>query len=253
MSQSVVNDLYDYDGLKIYQYEDKFKFSLDSILLAEFVELKSTVRVIVDFCTGNGPVPLILSTKCNARIFGFEIQKEIAKLAEMSVKENKLESRINIINANLTEVLDYILPESVDAVTCNPPYFKYEKNSSLINSDESKAIARHEIKMNLEDLMVASKYILKNKGSLYIVHRCDRLEEILDCLEKYNFKVKKLQFIYASYNKEAIMVLIKATKNGNTGSLKVMPPVDILNTKSYKGIFDRNDVNEVNSRTRKSR
>lgn len=235
---SVLNDLFDYDGLKIYQYDDKFKFSLDSILLAEFVEIKPNTRTIVDFCTGNAPVPLILSTKTDARIYGFELQEKIYKLAKMSVKENKLESRINIINANLKDSLEYILPESVDAVTCNPPYFKYDKNKSLINENYEKAIARHEIEMNLEDLMIASKYILKNKAPLYIVHRCDRLEEILDCLSKYNFKVKKLQFIYASYKKEAIMVLIKATKNGKMGSLKVMPPVDVLQHKSYKGIFE---------------
>ncbi len=235
---SVLNDLFDYDSLKIYQYDDKFKFSLDSILLAEFVEIKPNTRTIVDFCTGNAPVPLILSTKTDARIYGFELQEKIYKLAKMSVKENKLESRINIINANLKDSLEYILPESVDAVTCNPPYFKYDKNKSLINENYEKAIARHEIEMNLEDLMIAAKYILKNKAPLYIVHRCDRLEEILDCLSKYNFKVKKLQFIYASYKKEAIMVLIKATKNGKMGSLKVMPPVDVLQHKSYKGIFE---------------
>ena len=76
---------------------------------------------------------------------------------------------------------------------------------------------------------------------MYIVHRCDRLEEILDCLAKYNFKVKKLQFVYAGYQKEAIMVLIKATKNGKMGSLKVMPPVDVLKHRSYKGIFESRD------------
>lgn len=238
---SVLNDLFDYDGLKIYQYEDKFKFSLDSILLAEFVELKNNTRTIVDFCTGNAPVPLILSTKTNARIYGFELQENIYQLAKMSVRENKLESQINIIHANLVDSLEYILPESVDAVTCNPPYFKYEKNKSLINEDEEKAIARHEIAMNLEDLMTAAKYILKNKAPLYLVHRCDRLEEILDCLNKYNFKVKKIQFVYASYKKEAIMVLIKATKNGKIGSLKVMPPIDVLEHKSYKGIFEKGD------------
>ncbi|MDE5888612.1 MAG: methyltransferase, partial [Bacilli bacterium] len=198
-------------------------------------------RIIVDFCTGNAPVPLILSTKTNARLYGFELQESIYKLAKMSVKENNLDSQINIINANLTEALEFILPESVDAVTCNPPYFKYDKNKSLINEDEEKAIARHEIAMNLEDLMTAAKYILKNKAPLYIVHRCDRLEEILDCLAKYNFKVKKLQFIYAGYGKEAIMVLIKATKNGKMGSLKVMPPIDVLKHKSYKGIFDKGE------------
>lgn len=238
---SVINDLFDYDGLKIYQYDDKFKFSLDSILLAEFVELKNNTRTIVDFCTGNAPVPLILSTKTRARVYGFELQPSIYNLAKKSVTENNLDSQINIINDNLTNALEYILPESVDAVTCNPPYFKYDPNSSLINDDEEKAIARHEIAMNLEDLMTAAKYILKNKAPLYIVHRCDRLEEIMDCLTKYNFSVKKLQFIYAGYNKEAIMVLIKATKNGKTGSLKVLPPIDVLKYKSYKGIFEKGE------------
>ena len=238
---SVKNDLFDYDNLKIYQYEDKFKFSLDSILLAEFVELKETTKTIVDFCTGNAPVPLILSTKTNAKLYGFELQQNIYKLAKLSVVENNLESQINIVNDNLTNALDYLLPESVDAVTCNPPYFKYDKNKSLINDDEEKAIARHEIAMNLDDLMTSAKYILKNKAPLYIVHRCDRLEEILECLAKYGFKVKKLQFIYAGYKKEAIMVLIKATKNGNSGSLKVMPPIDVLQYKSYKGIFEKGE------------
>lgn len=235
--ESVINDLYDYD-LKIYQYDDKFKFSLDSILLAEFVELKQNTKHIVDFCTGNAPVPLILSTKSKAKIFGFEIQPKISKLASLSVRENSLDDQISIINAGISDVLEYVLPESVDAVTCNPPYFKYDKNSSLINEDEEKAIARHEITMSLEDIMVASKYILKNKAPLYLVHRCDRLVEIMSCLEKYNFQVKKLQFIYAGFNKESIMVLIKATKNGKTGSLKVLPPIDVLKHRSYKGIFE---------------
>jgi len=238
---TVKNDLFDYEGLKIYQYSDKFKFSLDSILLAEFVELKSFMKVIVDFCTGNAPVPLILSTKTQAQIYGFELQEDIYNLAKLSVMENNLSSQIKIINANLKDVFEYILPESVDVVTCNPPYFKYNKNSSLINLDEGKALARHEIAMTLEDLLISAKYILKNKGVLYIVHRCERLEELINLLSLYNFSVKKLQFIYSSYNKEAIMVLIKATKNGKMGSLKVLPPIDILKYKSYQGIFEKSD------------
>ena len=232
----VLNDLYDYDGLKIYQYDDKFKFSLDSILLAEFVELKPNTRTIVDFCTGNAPVPLILSTKSESRIYGFELQENIYNLAVMSVKENKLESRIKIINANLKDSLEYILPESVDAVTCNPPYFKVT-SKSIINENEEKAIARHELKTTIEEIIVSAKYILKNKAPLYIVHRPERLEEITSILNKYNFHIKKLQFIYAGINKNAIMVLIKAVKNGQLG-LKVGPNLDVLKYKSYKGIFE---------------
>lgn len=235
--ESVINDLYDY-GLKIYQYQDKFKFSLDSILLAEFVELKSNMETIVDFCTGNAPVPLILSTKTNIQIYGFELQEKIAKLARLSVNENGLDDQIKIVEANIKDAFEYLLPESVDAITCNPPYFKVN-DDSVVNTDKSLAIARHEIELTLEDIMMSSKYLLKNKGSLYLVHRCDRLEEILLLLEKYDFKVKKMQFIYAGFKKDAIMVLIKATKNGKSGSLKVPPVLDILQYKSYKGIFEK--------------
>ena len=238
---SVINDLYDYTGLKIYQYDDKFKFSLDSILLAEFVDVKSNVNIIVDFCTGNAPVPLILSTKTDANIIGFELQDKICKLAKLSVMENNLDNQIKIFNANLKDVFEYVLPESVDAVTCNPPYFKYNKDSSLINENYDKAIARHEIEMSFEDLVVSSKYVLKNKGSLYIVHRCERLDEIIEILGKYKFRIKKLQFVYAGFDKSAIMVLIKAVKNGNVGSIKVLPPLDVLGMKSYQGIFEGSD------------
>ncbi len=234
---SVINDLFDY-GLKIYQDNNKFKFSLDSILLAEFVNIKPSINTIVDFCTGNAPVPLILSTKTDALIYGFEVQENIYKLAKCSVLENYLDEQIKVLNANLKEALEYVLPESVDVVTCNPPYFKYEKNS-LVNEDEEKAIARHEIMTNFEDIVVMSKYILKNKGALYLVHRPDRLEELLAILRKYNFAIKRLQFIYAGKDKDAIMVLIKATKNGKMGSLKISPAIDVLKYRSYKGIFER--------------
>lgn len=235
--KSVLNDLYDY-GLKIYQFEDKFKFSLDSILLAEFVELKDNMDTIVDFCTGNAPVPLILSTKTKTKIYGFELQDKIVKLARLSVRENNLDDQIKIIEANIKDAFEYLLPESVDAITCNPPYFKVS-DDSIINDDVGLAIARHEIALNLEDIMMTAKYLLRNKGVLYLVHRCDRLEEILLMLEKYNFKIKKMQFIYTSFQKDAIMVLIKATKNGKSGSLKVSKPIDVMKYKSYKGIFEK--------------
>ena len=184
---------------------------------------------------------MLMSFRTKARIFGVELQKEVFSLGYDSVIENGMDKQIALINDDVKNISNYIEAESVDVVTCNPPYFKYAKNKSLINEDEEKAIARHEIAMNLDDLMTSAKYILKNKAPLYIVHRCDRLEEILECLDKYGFKVKKLQFIYAGYKKEAIMVLIKATKNGNSGSLKVMPPIDVLQYKSYKGIFEKGE------------
>lgn len=230
-----INDLYDY-GLKIYQADNLFKFSLDSILLAEFVDVRKNVQLIVDFCTGTAAVPLILSTKYLAKIKGIEIQKNVSKLAYNSVALNNLENQIEIINDNLSSALEYILPESVDAITCNPPYFKINEGSYL-NIDEEKRIARHELTTNLEQIIVTAKYLLRNRAPIYMVHRSERLMEIINLLTKYNFKIKKLQFVYSSYEKSAIMVLIKATKNGADG-LIVNKPLNITGRATYKNIFN---------------
>ena len=149
---------------------------------------------------------------------------------------NNLENQIEIINDNLSSALEYILPESVDAITCNPPYFKINEGSYL-NIDEEKRIARHEITTNLEQIIVAAKYLLRNRAPIYMVHRPERLMEIINLLTKYNFKIKKLQFVYSSYEKSAIMVLIKATKNGAEG-LIVNKPLNITGRKTYKNIFN---------------
>lgn len=230
-----INDLYDY-GLKIYQADNLFKFSLDSILLAEFVDVRKNAQLIVDFCTGTAAVPLILSTKYLAKIKGIEIQKNVSNLAYNSVVLNNLENQIEIINDNLSSALEYILPESVDAITCNPPYFKINEGSYL-NIDEEKRIARHELTTNLEQIIVTAKYLLRNRAPIYVVHRSERLMEIINLLTKYNFKIKKLQFVYSSYEKSAIMVLIKATKNGAEG-LIVNKPLNITGRTTYKNIFN---------------
>lgn len=230
-----INDLYDY-GLKIYQADNLFKFSLDSILLAEFVDVRKNAQLIVDFCTGTAAVPLILSTKYLAKIKGIEIQKNVSNLAYNSVVLNNLENQIEIINDNLSSALEYILPESVDAITCNPPYFKINEGSYL-NIDEEKRIARHELTTNLEQIIVTAKYLLRNRAPIYMVHRSERLMEIIHLLTKYNFKIKKLQFVYSSYEKSAIMVLIKATKNGAEG-LIVNKPLNITGRTTYKNIFN---------------
>lgn len=228
------NDLFDY-GLKIYQAYNLFKFSLDSILLAEFVDVRKNCELIVDFCSGNGAVPLILSTKYKSQIIGFEIQKMVYKLAYNSILLNGLSEQIKIINENLNDALEYILPESVDAITCNPPYFKVNEGSYL-NEDEGKRIARHEVTTDIEQIIIMSRYLLRNSASLYLVHRPERLTEIIILLNKYKFEVKKIQFVYSSFDKKAIMILIKATKNGKSGVI-INKPINITGRVTYKGIF----------------
>lgn len=230
----VKNDLFDY-GLEIFQDEEMFKFSLDSILLAEFVQLKSDTQSIVDFCTGNAAIPLILSTKTKCPIMGFEIQKRAYELAYNSVSLNHLSDQIKVVHANLNEALEYLLPESVDIISCNPPFFKVNEGSYL-NEVEEKAIARHEMTTNLDTIARTAKYLLKNKGVLYMVHRPERLMELAEVLKDYKFSVKRIQFIYSSFEKNAIMVLIKAVKNGANGVI-IPKPICIADYKTYQGMF----------------
>ena len=150
MNNSELNDLYD-TGFKIYQSKDYFKFSLDSLLLANFVEFNFTDKLVLDLCTGNAPVPIILSENKKIKIYGFELQKEIYELAVKSIKVNQIDN-VEIINDDVKNSLNYFPGNNFDIVTCNPPYFKYTKNS-IINENEIKSIARHEIKITLEDII----------------------------------------------------------------------------------------------------
>ena len=221
INNSELNDLYD-TGFKIYQSKDYFKFSLDSLLLANFVEFNFTDKLVLDLCTGNAPVPIILSENKKIKIYGFELQKEIYELAVKSIKVNQIDN-VEIINDDVKNSLNYFPGNNFDIVTCNPPYFKYTKNS-IINENEIKSIARHEIKITLEDIIKIATKQLKAKGKFYIVHRSDRLIEIINYLNKYNFGIKKLQFVYSSIDANSSMVLIEAKKDCKN-DVKVLKPI----------------------------
>lgn len=211
----VVNDLLNYDNIKIVQNSDWFSFSLDSVLLANFVHVNNKMR-IMDFCCGNAPIPLILSTKTNSKITGVEIQKEVFSLAIKSVRLNNKEKQIEIINEDVKNLHNIYETDSFDLITCNPPYFKY-KNSSNINNNNTKALARHELSLTLEDVFKTAKKILKNNGKLAMVHRTERLIDIIFLMRKYNLEPKRIRFIQPFSNSNSNLVLIEASKNGNAG------------------------------------
>ena len=211
----VVNDLLNYDNIKIVQNSDWFSFSLDSVLLANFVHVNNKMR-IMDFCCGNAPIPLILSTKTNSKITGVEIQKEVFSLAIKSVRLNNKEKQIEIINGDVKNLHNIYETDSFDLITCNPPYFKY-KNSSNINNNNTKALARHELSLTLEDVFKTAKKILKNNGKLAMVHRTERLIDIICLMRKYNLEPKRIRFIQPFSNSNSNLVLIEASKNGNAG------------------------------------
>ncbi len=230
-----LNDLYDYENYKIFQDDNSFKFSLDSILLAEFVDNVHKSDSILELCSGNAAVSLILSYYYSNSIVSFEIQKKIYQLAKESIIVNHKENQINIINDDIKNIKNYFPGNNFDIIVVNPPYFKYVKNSK-INNNVTKAIARHELLLTLEQLFNTANYALKNKGSFFLVHIPQRLEEILYLCEKYNIVAKKIQFVYTKNDKDAIIVLIKCVKGAKNG-LKVLPPLFIENNKSFKNIF----------------
>ena len=227
MGKIEINDLVYFKDIKIVQNKDYFNFSLDSVLLPNFVEITRKTKKILDMCTGNAPIPLILSTKTDAKIYGVELQKEVYDLAKETIKINNLDNQIELINDNIKNLKKIFDTETFDIITCNPPYFK-KKDDSIINENKIKSIARHEIEMELEDVMIISKALLKNEGSLVLVHRTDRLIEIIELMKKHNIEPKRMRLIYPKVNAESNLVLIDGRKNGKEG-LKILPPLYIHN------------------------
>ena len=140
--EKVINDLVYFDNLKIVQNKKYFNFSLDSVLLPNFCVVNKGTKNILDLCTGNAPIPLILSTMTNANIKGVEIQKNIYDLAKESVKINNLDKKIEIINEDVCKIDKLFETDSFDLITCNPPYFKINEDS-ILNDNSVKSIARH--------------------------------------------------------------------------------------------------------------
>ena len=219
----VLNDLLGYNDLKIYQDTDWFSFSLDSVLLPNFVTLSNKTRRILDLGTGNAPIPMILSTMTSADIYGIEIQEDVYELARESIIYNKLDNRIKLMNDDMKNLDKYFDPNSFDVIISNPPYFKIEEQSKK-NDDIHKIIARHEEKIKLEDIIKLAKKYLDNDGVFAMVHRTDRLIEVIELMRKHNLEPKRLKLIYPKENTNSNMFLIEGRKNGKPG-LKIESPL----------------------------
>lgn len=235
MNNIVLNDLFDYPNLKIYQIRGNFKFSLDSILLAEYVKLNKNTKNILDLCSGNAPIPMILTTKTKACIDAFEIQEHIFNLAKSSIKYNNLEKQINVYNADIKNIDEFIKNKKYDIITCNPPYFKVE-NNNFINDCDEMAIARHEIKINLEEIFKIASDHLDDKGELYLVHRVNRLDEIIINGNKFNLNVKNIELIKTKEENKPYIILVRCIKNSRYG-VKINNIRNIENLNTYQGIF----------------
>ncbi len=222
----VLNDVLGYDNLKIFQNTEFFSFSLDSIILANYSTLRPRDRMIVDFCSGNAIVPLILSKRTKVPITAVEIQKKVFDLAEKSIIYNNLNKQIDIINC---DVKDFATNnnEKYDLVLCNPPYFEIN-SSNAKNLSYEKMIARHEYAINLDELCSCASRVLKTGGNFCLVHRTDRLIDVFKCLDKYKLEPKRIKYIYNDLNSCSNLFLIESQKSGRHG-LKIDKPLFIRN------------------------
>ena len=218
----VINQLLGYD-LKIVQRPDMFNFSLDSTLLADFATVSPKVETILDLGTGCAPIPLILSQKTQSPIIGLELQGAVYELAKKNVALNNLENQITIIKGDIHDSVNLFKASSFDLITCNPPFFKVDPESNL-NAVAYKTIARHEVKITLETILAVTSQLLKAKGHFVMVHRATRLNEIMVLFKQWNLAIKRMRFVYPKADKEAVMVLIDAVKQGKEG-MRVLAPL----------------------------
>ncbi|WP_186575692.1 tRNA1(Val) (adenine(37)-N6)-methyltransferase [Aquibacillus kalidii] len=211
------------ENMHIIQSPTVFSFSLDAVLLAHFAYVPIRKGKIIDLCTGNGVLPLLLSRKSQATIHGVEIQERLYDMAIRNVKLNKLDKQVDIIFGDLKDMPNKFGNDKFDAVTVNPPYFK-TSNENHHNKNDYLTIARHEIYCTLEDVVQACSKLAKSGGKVAMVHRPSRLVEIISLFRKYKLEPKRMRLVYPKKGKEANTLLIEGVRDGNP-DLKILPPL----------------------------
>lgn len=233
------------NNLKIIQDPEGFCFGIDAVLLSNFVKLKRNAKV-VDLGTGTAIIPILLAGKSKtSHITALEIQREVADMAERSVKLNRLEDRIKILNINLKDAGKFLEINEHDVVVSNPPYMH---SKGLISTDDKKAISRHEIKCTLEDVIKTASGLLRHNGRFFMVHRPLRLVDIMFYCRQYKLEPKYLQFVHSAYNKKPNLLLLECVKAAEP-ELKISDPLYVYNkngkyTEQILDIYDRKYIEE---------
>lgn len=224
----VIIDFLNYNDMKIIQRNDYLNFSIDSVLISNFLTVNKGRKNIMDLGTGNGVIPMLLSKRTNAKIVGIEIQDTSVDLACRNIILNKLESQVEIVKGDIKNIQSEFTDQSFDAVITNPPFFKFTGDKNQLNNLDQLTYARHEILINLEDIIKAGSYLLKFRGNFTMVHRADRLIDILELMKRYKIEPKRIRFCHTTRNKGAKIILIEGLKGAEPG-LVIQPPLYINN------------------------
>ncbi len=215
------------NGYHIIQNPEKFCFGMDAVLLSSFAYAGEGERVL-DLGTGTGIIPILMAAKTSAaELIGLEIQEESADMAMRSVLLNELGDRVRIVQGDIKEAEKIFQPASFDVITTNPPYMI--KGHGLTNPDSPKAIARHEVKCDLKDVMRAAKILLHPGGKFYMVHRPFRLAEILKVMSEERIEPKRLRLVHPYIDKEPTMVLIEGLRDGKP-RMTIEPPLIVYDS-----------------------
>ncbi|MBE7011311.1 MAG: tRNA1(Val) (adenine(37)-N6)-methyltransferase [Ruminococcaceae bacterium] len=233
------------NNLKLIQNPDWFCFGVDAVLLSDFAKkgIKKGAKIL-DLCSGNGIIPVLLTAKTeNTHITGLEIQSEVAEMANRSVLLNKIKDRVTMLCGDLKNSIELFGKSVFDAITCNPPY--KENHGGLQNKTDNLTIARHEILCSLEDIINVSGTLLKPGGKLFMIHRPERLADILCLMRSCKIEPKRLRFVHPSPSKTATMILVEGARQGNP-KLFLDPP---LYVHDEKGNYT-NEINEIYGRNK---
>lgn len=224
-----MDDLVADGSMQIIQSPTVFSFSIDAVLLADFASVPITRGKILDVCSGNGVIPLLLSRESHVPITGVEIQARLYDMAQRSIRLNKLENQIEMIHGDLRDMPAHFQNNKFDLVIVNPPYFKTNSKKHQ-NANDYVTIARHEIYCTLEEVVESCSKLAKSGGKVAMVHRPSRLVDIISLFRQYKIEPKRIQFVYPKREKEANILLIEGIRDGKS-DLKLLPPLYTFNEK----------------------
>lgn len=237
-----IDDL-QFKGLRIIQNSKGFCFGIDAVLLANFTRVKKNAK-LVDLGTGTGIIPILLAGKSSAnKIIGIEIQDEVAEMASRSVKLNQLEDRVEILNMDMKDAVGVLGKGQMDLVVSNPPYMH---SNGLINENDKKAISRHGLKCDIEDVIRVASDLVKPNGKFFMVNRPNRLVDMLAIARSYKLEAKQIRFVHSRVASAPKMVLIEYVKCAKP-EIRVLNPLYVYNedgtyTDEVKAIYSNQSV-----------
>ena len=204
-------DNLEYKGLKLIQNKKGFCFGVDAVLLSDYAKGIKKGSTVVDIGTGTGIVAILLCAKTNLKkIYGIELQKEVANIAQRNVELNGLDDKMEVININIKDVFSKLEKNKIDVIVTNPPYKKHD--TGVKNLDTRQLISRHEVECTLEDIIKNASLLLKDLGEFYMVHRAERIVDIFVTLRKYKLEPKIIRFVHSKIGEKPNLVLVKAVK-----------------------------------------